>query len=401
MKNKIYIIGNFSFPRGNASGSRVLSNGYLLRELGYEVEFIGLDNKLNSNSNILDTKQVYDGFIYYNLPYPIGMKGWIDYKKRFEEVISVISQDKVHAVISYGSPTVSIFNKLLLDWCKKNDILNIADVVDWLGATSGSLLHRIVKFLDTNYQKRYLNSKADGVITISKYLENYYKSKNCKTVVIPPLVNLKRYNHLEKIIAEPNNDTKVKLVYVGVPFPLDGRNVKKDSYKDRLDKVIDALYKVQNKDFVFDIYGLKEKEYLSVVKEHKEILHSLKEKVIFRGAIDNEKAIEKIAMADFSILFRDVNKMTSSGFPTKFVETISCGTPIITTKTSDLVDYLEEGVNGFFVEMNDEKKLTESLNEILEMSKQHIALMKKKTFESKIFGYSNFTPRVQNFLEKI
>ena len=37
----------------------------------------------------------------------------------------------------------------------------------------------------------YANKKADGVIVVSSYLENYYKKSGCKTVIIPPLSTIK------------------------------------------------------------------------------------------------------------------------------------------------------------------------------------------------------------------
>lgn len=38
-----------------------------------------------------------------------------------------------------------------------------------------------------------------------------------------------------------------------------------------------------------------------------------------------------------------------AGFPTKFVESITAGTPVLTNQTSDLADYLVEGEIGFWL----------------------------------------------------
>ena len=82
---KILITGNFSFPRGNAAGSRVLGTGYLLRKLGYEVIYIGMSDRLDRNSNLEDTKRNFEGFNYYNLPYPKGFRDWISFGKNYME----------------------------------------------------------------------------------------------------------------------------------------------------------------------------------------------------------------------------------------------------------------------------------------------------------------------------
>lgn len=393
---KIIYVGNFAFPHGNASGARVLGNGYLLRELGYEVIYVGLDPTINLS--LKESEQYHDGFQYYNLPYPKGINGWISYKNKFKEVVSLIEKENIHAIISYGSPSISLFGNLIRKWCKRKNIFYLTDCVDWLSSSSGSLIHRMIKFLDDNYQKRILNSKADGVITISSYLSEYYKNKNCKTVIIPPLVNSERYEnfHLEKA-----STNKIQFIYVGMPFATDGRAVKENTYKDRLDLVIEAFSKVSQFDFSFNIYGLTEVEYLSVVSRHSGILKELSNKIFFNGKIKNTDAIVKIANADFTILFRDVNRMTSAGFPTKFVESISCGTPIITTKTSDLINYVSSGKNGFFVDMENQDLLTNQLIEILSLKKVEINTMKDSCRESKLFSYHNYKEKMRTFMDSL
>lgn len=394
-KKTIAYVGNFSFPYGNASGARVLGNGYVFKELGYEVIFIGLDNSLKSNSRLEDTKRVYNGFTYYNLPYPVGFKGWLSYAKRFNEAATCLKTYDLYAVISYGSPTLSVFNLKLKNWCSQKDSYYFTDCVDWLAAGSGSFLHRTIKFFDNDYQKRILNAKADGVIAISSYLSEFYSKKGCKTIVIPPLVDSDRYSILD---ISTSSNTSVELIYVGIPFPIDGRPVKADGYKDRLDLVIEELHVTSESNFIFNIYGLTKEQYLSVVEKHSVLLNELKNKIVFHGEISNSEAIIKIAKSDFTILFRDVNRMTSAGFPTKFVESISCGTPVITTKTSDLEQYLDVGKNGYFVDINGPNR---QLAEILAKDKNDIRIMKNYCKDSKLFSYHNYTGKMEDFIKSI
>ncbi|MFC2151994.1 glycosyltransferase family 4 protein [Bacteroidota bacterium] len=400
MEKKIFYIGNFSFPHGNASGTRVFGNGCLLRDLEYDVSYIGLDKNLKSNSDIFETKQAYKDFTYYNLPYPVGIKGWLSYKQRFKEVISVIEKEKPFAVITYGSPTISLFGKLLKKWCRNSNVLCIADCVDWLPAKSGNIFFRITKYLDTTYQKRFFNSNTDGVITVSSFLSNYYKKKQCKTVIIPPLVDISRY----KVLYSENKINEIftkRLIYVGQPFALDGRKVKKGSYKDRIDIIIDVLYQLKKMNFIFDIYGLTRDQYLKVIPEHKYKLNSLNDKVRFHGFIDNNDAIIKIADVDFTVLLRNINKSTTAGFPTKFVESISCGTPIVTTKTSDLESYIEEGKSGYFVDIENIDILTNKFKEIFLLKKERILEMKNYCRDSELFSFKKYVHGMNSFINQL
>lgn len=394
---KIFYIGNFSFPYGNASGARVLGNGFLLNKIGYDVSYIGLNDELKRDSLIESTKQEYKNFTYYNLPYPKGFKDWLAYRNRFEEVISVLEKEKPYGIILYGSPTLSFFGKLILNWSKKNNVLCFTDCVDWLASGSGSLMHRLVKSFDNNYQKRFLNASTDGVITISSYLSNYYKNKKCKTVVIPPLVDPKKFEKIKKKTLLSKND-KLKLIYVGQPFATDGRKVKEKSFKDRLDKAIDILASLENSNFIFDIYGIMKDEYLKVIPNQSLAINKLGEKIKFHGRIENSLAVEKVAESDFTILFRDVSKMTSAGFPTKFVESISCGTPVITTNTSDLGKYVKGKENGFFIDINDKGLSVKQVEEIFSLEREDIEKMKSECFNSQLFYYQNFVPEMKTFL---
>lgn len=398
MIGKVLYVGNFSFPNGSAAGLRVLGNGYLLRELGYEVIYIGLDNKLPGDSSLCNTENIYDNFTYYNLPYPKSLKGWLLFNQRFKEVISLVKSENLDIVIVYGSPTLSLFMRLIRNWCRKKNIKFITDCPDWLPSGVGGPFFRLVKYIDTAYQLRFLNSTADGVIAISSFLSNFYKSKGCKTVVIPPLINVKYFRHLRK-----NNKINevVKLIYVGTPFPIDGRIAKKSFFKDRLDKVIEALYELNDLKFVFNIYGLTKEQYLSVIRTHTNIISNLKEKIKFHGYIANSEAKNKISEADFLILFRDVNRMTTAGFPTKVVESISCGTPVITTNTSDLKEYIKDGINGYFINMDDNEILLTKMKEILMLDKAFISQMKKQCTESELFTYLNFRNKMNLFLNAI
>ena len=191
-----------------------------------------------------------------------------------------------------------------------------------------------------------------------------------------------------------------KLIYVGNPFPSLTKNLKSNSFKDRLDLVIDLLISLNDSDFVFDIYGISLEEYLFVVQRHTEVLKIFKKRIIFHGKINNIEVKGKISEADFSILFRNVNRMTSAGFPTKVSESISCGTPVITNATSDLERYVINGKNGFLVNL-DSKSLTTELSDILYLTSPEVNSMKLYSYNSNLFSYKNYIEITRDFLNKI
>jgi glycosyltransferase involved in cell wall biosynthesis len=227
---------------------------------------------------------------------------------------------------------------------------------------------------------KYLNKKSDGIITVSSHLRNYYKSKSLPVIVVPPLVNLNKFKDLK--------------------FDLDSK-ITTSAYKDRLDIVIDSLYELKNKNFIFNIYGISKIEYLKVIKKHQDVLDVLWDRVLFHGIVENSKVLSYIANSDFSILYRESNRLSNSGFPTKFVECISCGTPMITTFTSDLEQYITINRLGFGVDPKSRNDFTDLLENSLSLSRDEIVKMKKYCYSSHAFSFENFIVDFEKFLKLI
>lgn len=407
MKNDtILYVGNFMFPDKNAASQRVLGNANIFKDLGYNVLLVGSDKDAMINDNIFSTKKEAYGFTSYMLPYPAGSKGWINYKQQFFRLKKLIDDlrltQRICAVIMYGCPSLSLWGGKVRNWSRANNISFLTDCVDWLPVNRGNFIFRTIKWLDTMYQKRYLNAKADGVIAVSKYLTDYYKNRGCNVITLPPLTDTQqpKFQYNIKNVLE---NKKTKLIYVGTPFALDNKKNIKGRYKDRLDKIIYLLNELRKEgiEFEFNIYGLNSKEYLKSIPEHIEILEDCKYNIIFNGSVSHIEAIKKIQEADFSIFIRDNNKMTMAGFPTKFVESISCGTPVITNKTSDLDKYLVESKNGFWLTINNDQKTLKELKGILKTPKEKIQEMKRECKKSKLFDYRIYKDVVREFLNQI
>lgn len=398
MKTALYI-GNFSFPLGNAAGKRVYANGKILKELGYKVTFIGIDKNINKNSEIVDTKNEFDGFTSYNLPYPNKILDWVNYGKTFNALSNFIDNyiDKVDIIIYYGSPSLSLFINKLIKYSKKNNIKVISDCVDWLTIKTSNFLFNIIKWLDNTYQKAYLNKQVDGIIVISNYLENYYKKSGLKIVVIPPLSTVYSKEPLIK-----DNEVK-KIIYAGNPFRK-GKAIKDlSSLKDRIDKMVIILNEAKNKGamFTFHIYGITKEDYLTAIPSHIKIIKNLGKSIVFHGTANNDEVTKNITEADFTILFRDVNRESSAGFPTKVSESISFGTPVLITLSSDLNLYIKENYNGFYFENKTSKENINKLVEILNKKNEEIYIIKKNCTKDNIFYYKKYIKKMDKFIRSL
>lgn len=401
-KKKILYIGNFFFPFGNAAGKRVYTNGKILRELGYEVIYIGMDQKVSTSEPLKNTKNVYDGFTYYNFSYPKHNIDWLNYRKEFKKLINLLTDETIledlGLVIYYGEPRLSFFLTKLIRYCRQRSIKIVSDCVDWLTTKTHHYLFDLFKWMNNTYEMLYANKKVDGIIAISSYLASYYENQCSHIVVIPPL------SLFNQTISKPEiTNDKIVITYAGLPFRKGQKIIDRNILKDRIDKTIILLYEAKKRGcrFICNIYGFTKEEYLKVIPMQKYYLDRLESSVVFHGYKQNDEVLEYVKCSDFTILIRDVNRDTTAGFPTKVSESISCGTPAITTKTSDLEYYIVEGKNGFFLDTTKKKNAVDELVKILSMDREEINRMKQYCAQSQLFYYKNYVKQMKDFLNKV
>lgn len=361
MKRILYI-GGFELPDRNAAAQRVLANAELLRDMGYEVFFIGVSKDIgNAPSRV-------SGFESSPVKYPITVRQWI------HQVITFVDFDKIkeykpNYVVLYNFPSIASLR--ILRRCHKSNIKVIHDLTEW--EESGGWNPRdFIRRIDINFRMRYCMKKMDGVIAISRYLYEYYK-RYTECILVPPTVDLNN----SKFERERNLDKKedeIKLIYAG--YSGSGRA------KDRLDIITDAISRHPN--FRLDIIGMDETQYKGIYGTSS----IMSGNIFFHGWVSHQDAVKAVCDADFQVLIREDTLKNRAGFPSKFVESISCCTPVIATKTSNICDYLEDGKNGYIV--TDERPLDLVLDTISGLSSSEISKMKMNCKELRVFDYKNY-----------
>lgn len=359
MKRVLYI-GGFELPDKNAAAQRVLSNAKLLREMGFDVSFIGISKDLsNAPTEVC-------GFSSTPVPYPTKLREWVRHIIRFVDPEAILSREPDY-VILYNFPSIASLR--ILNLCHKHSSQVIEDITEWeepLGMSMRSIIRRV----DVKARMEYCVKKMDGVITISRYLYNKY-SPHTKTILVPPTVDITDSKWVGCF--EDSVDEIISLVYAGNA----GYGIK-----DRLDYVLEALEGVNN--VRLTVIGMTKGQYESGY--HKAVPDSVE--VSFLGRIPHQEAILAVKKADFQMLIRDNSRKNNAGFPTKLVESMACGTPVIATLTSNIGDYLKDGYNCFLV--SERKQLKDIIVELSKLSRSKIAEMKQHCKESFCFDYHCF-----------
>lgn len=383
----ILYIGGFELPDKNAAAQRVIANAKILTELDYKVILIGTDKTIDNSTPFLETKMEYEGFIYYSVNYPKTIFEWISHLTTIKSIHQFDDQSISH-IIAYNYPGLSLVR--LQKYCKKKNILLLADCTEWYEA-KGNFVFSLIKGLDVYIRMKIVQPKLDGLIVISDYLYDYYKTKVKNIVNIPPLVDvsMEKWKGLDHRI----DKNLVNLVYAGSP----------GGQKDRLDKVVSALEKLREQgtvNFFFNIIGLTLEDYTKIYGTGS-LPHSFEAFIGFKGKLPHLIVLKEVAKSSYQIFLRDNNLTNTAGFPTKFVEAISAGTPVLANSSSNISEYLIAGKTGFLLNSNSEVNLVRDLDVAINKGEDVISGMKSYCAESAMFDYRRYLETFRLFFDRL
>lgn len=391
MKNlkRVLYVGGFELPDKNAAAQRVVANGKLFNKLGYDVSFLGVNTEQGESKNQKEILS-FDNFSFnsWKQEYPKSYLDWIYFLTDITLVKRIVEDEfnsNLDFIVVYNYPSIALWK--LIFYCKKNNIKLLADVTEWY-QPQGNIIFRIIKGFDSFLRMKILHKRIDGIIAISNYLFDYYKNSN--RIQIPPLVDKKSTKWEGINLSECNTR---KIVYVGSPG---------NGLKDRLDKVLFSLSRIKDdvNEFEFSIVGITKDEYLNNFGVNS-LPKNLFANVNFEGRKSHQEAIEKIKEADYSIFLRDNNLVNKAGFPTKFVESITCNTPVLTNSVSNIKDFLKNGELGFLLDTSSDERLDKSLALALNQDLEKINYMKRKCFLFNEFHYEFYVNNFQYFLSNL
>jgi glycosyltransferase involved in cell wall biosynthesis len=398
LQKTIVYIGGFEMPDKNAAAHRVLTNAKILRELGFRVVFIGV--RKGQSEEI--AKENCHGFITYHLKYPNSDLEWLKRYFVIEPYLAVlrtIPQDQLKAVVFYNEKAFLQYR--VGAWAKARNIKVIGDVTEWY-AHSGWGPSSLFKKLDVAIRMHVLNRIADGLITTSSYITNYYADRGIprqKIIELPTLFDTQMARLARSRESCSREGASLKLIYCGNPFnvsPKAGRRY----LKERLDQTVDVFLRIRElrPSATLSVFGVTVEQFLEYYPSFKIKTDQCASSLKFHGLVPNHIALDEIAKGDLTIFFRDTNRVTLSGFPTKFSESITYGTPVITNHFPSIERYVVPGNNCFIVDPADTAQLKKLLEPIASLDAAQIARIKRACAESKLFDFREYTEAVSKFV---
>ena len=373
------------------SASKYPSNSAEASRLHYLAQLFAEDNKVTIISRgdtsatslgnvehicVSNKKLIQGGAVSRAVDYALFLKHVKEYLNSCAHVDSIVICALPTNVLRY-----------LLDYTKRNQVMLIHDAVEWYSPEE----FKMGKW-DKLYRKKelWMRKLLPGkcrIISISRYLQEYFDTQGNKTVYVPSMIDTTLYDAPDKVY-----DGKVRLVYAGTPL-------KKDYLSVAL-RGISLLSAEELSRLEVRIIGVsKEQAQQNGIEES--IVHKLGDSLVFMGRIPREQVFEHLKRAHFSILLRPAEqRYAKAGFPTKIPESLAVGTPIICNFSSDLGDFLSDGVNCIEVRSCNEGDMREAMEQVLRLNNhelKELSVNARKLAVEK-FDYRLFISEVSDIL---
>lgn len=299
-----------------------------------------------------------------------------------------IEWERVAAVICYPGTAALVWR--LLRVCRGRRIPFILDVVEWY-KPSDTPLGRFGPFaLDSEFRMRWLHQRAGNLICISSYLARFYRNKGCNVVCVPPIIGKANAALAASLPSETPPVRQVSLVYAGVP-----------GGKELFAEIIAGVQAARRRSInvVFRVVGATEAYVAELLRKGGRGPVSL-DGIQCYGRLPHVAAMGIVAASDFATIVRPQERFAIAGFPTKFVESLSLGVPVIANATSDIAEYLRDGQEGYLLDEPSAAAVEKAIVRAWERTPEQCSQMRNQARlrARECFDYRRYSRPLQEFL---
>lgn len=341
----IAIITYSDYPNGTPGAIRAASFVHMLTNMEYEVavfhkshSYIGEDLV---HSYPIYTHNKYMRFLQFG--HKVVAKLKIMHKKgNLQSVIIGTDVSLMHMI-----PIVI--------WCRIHSVKCIFDVTEWYSKEQFSNWRTAIPYWEREFINRVVIGRKSRVIAISSYLYNYFHGKGYKVTRIPIVDTLNTYNQPQE--SEKSSDL-LRIIYAGSHLKM-----------DNIPLIVEALSILSEEvraKMQFVVYGLRKDQIENSIP--KDVMNRVQDSLLIMGRRPNNEIVEAYSQADFSIVLRDPTlRVNKAGFPSKVVESMRLGVPVICNYSSDLIDYLTHNENSIIVDHLNAVELSTCLQNLVHM----------------------------------
>lgn len=183
----------------------------------------------------------------------------------------------------------------------------------------------------------------------------------------------------------------LRIIYAGSP-----------GKKDRLDTILEAVIIClkEGVNIQFIILGVSKQDIVNYSCYSDAIEWS--DNILFVGRVLQDDVPSYYKVSDFSIIVREDNRKNKAGFPTKMVESLTGGCPVIVNYTSDISEYVKNETNGLVISDFTKDAVKKALEKAITIDRSYLEQMKVNAtiLAEKKFDYRSYEGNIAKFFNK-
>lgn len=355
-RGKILLVSTCRYPEGDAGAVRLHSLALLAVECGYEPIVVALGAPTGGR------RVAHEGVEYVSLRAASGTLGarvWgrLSFGQRVRPWISTAP---LSAVLVVDIPFPAL--RLLARECWRRGVPLLHDSVEWYSASEFALGFLSPAYIHREILNQWVVGRRFRVIAISHFLERHFRSKGIRVERIPAILDVASIRFGQRVSGDV-----LKFLYSGSP----GR-------KDRLVEFCRAVGELgdERERIRIEFLGVTRDDLIGLGVD-RPTLARLEGVLTCHGRVPREEALRQLTRADFTILFRNpADRYARAGFPTKVVESLASGTPVLLNVTSDLGEYLVDRQEAIICADAGVRAIRAGLERALALSPESLARMR-------------------------
>ena len=365
----VLFVGRFGLPESGAVFHRFHMIARALRDEGYQVALLPETFGGRPEDRDKDGLYRYDGFPYF----PVESEGDAFGKlgTRIKRAIGVHNPSlrwleefwprkiHLHAVITAFLPTACLNG--VASFFRQQKVPVIFDDKEWYDPSNFPNWAINPNYYDFQLLRYWLLKRIGNTLAISTLLEEFNRQRGCRVLRLPVLVDVRA------VLVRAKDDHRdrtqaLSVAYTGSP----GRG------KDNLWVVLEGMHLARKKghDVRLRVVGPSREQLLSFNGVAPDVLTELGDNITFTGRVPASIARQEMAAADFTILVRPDRRYARAGFPTKVVESLCAGTPVILSPVGDVALFLQDGREAIFVREVAPEAVCHALSQAAVMSRE-------------------------------
>jgi glycosyltransferase involved in cell wall biosynthesis len=391
---QVILIGEFRFPNGDAAAIRTMSLARIFRDLGFKVTVLGKGQVRADDYRPELHGYFIEGIRYSTMnPKPVSMLhkllNPISRMKLFVSTLEALDLKDCRAIVINASDSARHV-PFVRHFCRRRSIPLIGDVCEWYSPRqlNGGWVNPFYAVFCLVFY--FFIPRLKNLIVVSKLLERRFEGKGRTVIRIAAPIDLSDIPHDD---LTPNN--RLVLLYAGIP----GR-------KDLLKEILVALATLAPEErsrIEFRLLGPTRRELIQILGGSAHLLETLAGTVTPLGRVPRSEVLAALQEAHFSVLLRPNMRYANAGFPSKVVESLAAGTPVLLNFTGDLKDYLADETAALVIDGHSPKEVTVAIRRALKLTTAELRNMRlgARLKAQQYFDYRLYLRSLAQFLEHL